>query len=153
MVDSSTFPRKVTSESIRTTDAELLLQELQIFIMPCFSIKTPFSRIIEGTQAKNLVATLLSVDFFKRFHTIHIVKMEQILFAYGIPNETVAARKMLYKNRKAMVRLPDGDTDYFDIVTWVLLGDKLAPYLLILCLYYVLRTSIGLLKKKIVLYW
>ena len=30
---------------------------------------------------------------------------------------------MLYKNMKAIVRSPDGDTDFFDIVTGVLQGD------------------------------
>ena len=33
-----------------------------------------------------------------------------------------------YKNTKAMVRLPDGDTDFFDIAL-VLQGDRLAPFL------------------------
>ena len=34
----------------------------------------------------------------------------------------------LYKNMKATVRSPDGNTDFFDIVTRVFLGDTLAPY-------------------------
>ena len=37
---------------------------------------------------------------------------------------------------------PDGDTEYFDIVAGVLRGDTLAPYHFIICLDYVLRTSI-----------
>ena len=45
---------------------------------------------------------------------------------------------MLYKNTKEMVGLTDGDTDYFNIVNGVLQGDTLAPYLFLLCLYYVL---------------
>ena len=40
------------------------------------------------------------------------------------------------------VRSPDGDTDYFDIVAGVLQEDTIALYLLIICLDYVLRTSI-----------
>ena len=55
---------------------------------------------------------------------------------------------MLYKNTKAKVRSLDGDTDYFDIVTGVLQGDTLAPYLLIICQDYVLKKSIDLMKKK-----
>ena len=64
--------------------------------------------------------------------------MEQILLAYSLPKETVAAIMMLYRNTKVKVRSPDGDTDYFDIVA----GDTLAPYLFIIYLDYVLRTSI-----------
>ena len=53
---------------------------------------------------------------------------------------------MLYKNTKVKVLSPDGDTDYFDTVADVLQGDTLAPYLFIICLDYVLRTSIDKMK-------
>ena len=94
-----------------------------------------------GVRAKNLQATLIFVDFTKAFDSIHRGKMEQILLAYGIPKETVAAITILYRNTKVKVRSPDGDTEYFDIVARVLQGDTLAPYLFIICLDYVLRTS------------
>ena len=95
-------------------------------------------RILEGVRAKNLQATLLFVDFTKAFDSIHRGKMEQILLAYGLPKETVAAIMILYRNTKVKVRSPDGDTEYFDIVAGVLQGDTL--YLFIICLDYVLRT-------------
>ena len=63
--------------------------------------------------------------------------MEQILLAYGIPKETVAAITILYRNTKVKVWSPDGDTEYFDIVAGVLQGDTLAPYLFIICLDYI----------------
>ena len=74
--------------------------------------------------------------------------MEQILLAYGLPKETVAAIMILYRNTKVKVRLPDGDTEYFDIVAGVLQGDTLAPYLFIICLDYVLRTSIDKIREN-----
>ena len=49
---------------------------------------------------------------------------------------------MPFKNSKAIVRLLDSDTDFFDIVAEVLQEDTLAPYLLIIWLEYVLQTSI-----------
>ena len=55
---------------------------------------------------------------------------------------------MLYKNTKVKVRSSDGNTDNFDIVAGVLQEDTLAPYLLIICLDYVLRTSIDLMKEN-----
>ena len=55
---------------------------------------------------------------------------------------------MLYKNTKVKVRSPVGDTDYFDIEAGVLQGDTLAPYLFIISLDYVLRTSIDLMKEN-----
>ena len=91
------------------------------------------SRIITFTST-NLQATLLFVDFTKAFESIHRGKMEQILQAYGLPKENVAAITILYRNTKVKVRSPDGDTEYFDIVAWVLQGDTLAPYLFIIYL-------------------
>ena len=105
-------------------------------------------RILESVRAKNLQATILFVDFTKAFDSIHRGKMAQILLAYGLPKETVAAIMMLYRNTKVKVRSPDGDTDYFDIVAGVLQGDTLAPYHFIICLDYVLRTSINKIKEN-----
>ena len=55
---------------------------------------------------------------------------------------------ILYRNTKVKVRSPDGDTEYFDIVAGVLQGDTLAPYLFIICLDYVLRTSIDKIREN-----
>ena len=74
--------------------------------------------------------------------------MEQILLAYGLPKETIAAITILYRNTKVKIRSPDGDTEYFDIVAGVLQGDTLAPYFFIICLDYVLRTSIDKIREN-----
>ena len=55
---------------------------------------------------------------------------------------------MLYKNMKVKVCSPDTDTDYFNIVAGVLQRDTLAPYLFIICLDYVLWTSIDKMKDN-----
>ena len=55
---------------------------------------------------------------------------------------------ILHRNTKVKVRSPDGDTEYFDIVAGVLQGDTLAPYLFIICLDYVLRTSIDKIREN-----
>ena len=74
--------------------------------------------------------------------------MEKILFAYDLPKETVAVIMILYKNTKVKVRSPDRNTDYFDIVAGVLQGDTLALNLFIICIDYVLRSSIDLMKEN-----
>ena len=74
--------------------------------------------------------------------------MEQILLAYGRPKETVAAITILLRNTKVKVRSTDGDTEYFDIVAGVLQGDTLAPYIFIICLDYVFRTSIDKIREN-----
>ena len=102
-------------------------------------------RILEGVWAKNLQATILFVNFTKAFDSI---QMEEMLLAYGVLKETIATITILYRNTKVKVRSPDGDTEYFDIVAGALQGDTLAPYLFIICLDYVLRTSIDKIKEN-----
>ena len=92
------------------------------------------SRILEGVPAKNTGAKISFVDFAKAFGYIHRRKIEQILLAYDLPKETIAAIMMIYKNTVVKVRFPDGDTDYFNIVACVLQGDTLSPYLFIIYL-------------------
>ena len=52
------------------------------------------------------------------------------------------------KNSRALVRSPDGDTELFSILAGVLQGDTLAPFLFIVCLDYILRTSIDSIKEN-----
>ena len=74
--------------------------------------------------------------------------MEQILLAYDLPKETIAAIMIFYRNSKVKVGSPDGDTEYFDIVAGVMQGNMLAPYLFIICLDYVLRIRLRADKEK-----
>ena len=55
---------------------------------------------------------------------------------------------MLYRNTKVKIRSSDGDTDYFNIAAGVLQGDTVAPNLFIICLDYVLRTFIDIMKDN-----
>ena len=73
--------------------------------------------------------------------------MEQILLAYGLL-KTITAIIMLYNNTKIRVCSLDGDRDFFDIVAGVLQGNTLVPYLFIICLDYVFRMSIDLIKEN-----
>ena len=94
------------------------------------------------------IQQILFVDFANVFNSIHRRNMEKILLAFGLPKETVAAIKILHKNTKVKVCSPDGDRDYFNIVASMLQGDTLAPYFFIICLDYVLRTSIDKMKEN-----
>ena len=47
-----------------------------------------------------------------------------------------------------MVCSPDRDIDFFDIVTGVLQGDTLALNLFIICLDYILQTTVYLIKEN-----
>ena len=70
-------------------------------------------------------------------------------FLVNISNKRPSGLMFTTQNTKVKVRSPDGDTGYFDVVTGMLQGDTLGPYLFIICLDYVLRTSIDLMKEKL----
>ena len=73
------------------------------------------------------------VDFSKSFDFIYRRKVEQILFAYSLPKETLTTIMTLYKNTKAMVHSPNGKSNYFNIVAGVFQRDSLAPYQFMIC--------------------
>ena len=97
-------------------------------------------------------AVLTFIDFRKAFDSIDRGRMLQILKAYGIPPDVVAAIRVMYENTSALVIIPEGKTEQFAIDTGVLQGDPLAPFLFIICLDYALRSAItdsdGLTLKR-----
>ena len=70
--------------------------------------------------------------------------MEQILLVY----ETFTAIMMFFKDTRAMVRSPDGDPGFFDIVTGILQENTLVQFLFLICQDYVLQTSIDANERK-----
>ena len=71
------------------------------------------------STCKESRVTLLFVDCSKASDSIQQIQLV---------NETVTVIMMLYKNMKAIARLPEGGSDFFDIVLGVLPRDTLAPY-------------------------
>ena len=142
-------PCVVVHKSTFLMSSSLLLQQCSAYLVRLTWIvfviggRWPYSWCLVGCCRQELFKIAR-----RSFDSIRRGKMEQILLAYGIPKETVAAITILYRNTKVKVRSPDGDTEYFDIVAGVLQGDTLAPYLFIICLDYVLRTSIDKIREN-----
>ena len=65
----------------------------------------------------------------------------EVLRAYGVPVEIVDAVNMVYSNTAAQVLSPDGDTEFFEILSGVLQGDTPALYLFIIALDYATRQA------------
>ena len=76
-------------------------------------------------------------------------KMKLNLLAYHLSKETITTIIMLYKNAKAMVRSPDGDINFFNIVAGVLLRDTLSAHTFIFYLEYIQWESIDLIKETV----
>ena len=105
-------------------------------------------RILEGVRPKSYKRQYYLSTLPKPLIPFTEGRWKKILLAYGQPKETVAAIMILYRNTKGKVRSPDRDTEYFGIVVGVLQGDTLVPYLFIICLDNVLRTSIDKIKEN-----
>ena len=100
-------------------------------------------RLIEEVKERNLKATLVFIDFKKTFDSVHRRKMLEILRGYGIPEQLVRAIGLLYKDTRAKVLSPGGETKYFELVAGVLQGDILAPCIFIIVLDYTMRQATG----------
>ena len=99
-------------------------------------------RIIEEVKKNHLPAVMVFIDFCKAFDSINHQAMFAILKAYGIPERIMNAIMEIYRNIKAKVKSPDGDTDYFEILAGVMQGDTLAPFLFVIVLDYAMRQAI-----------
>ena len=106
-------------------------------------------RMIEGIKEFNLKAVITFIDFKKAFDMVHRGMMLKILEAYGIPISLVNAISGGYKNTRARVLTPDGQTEEFQIHSGVLQGDTLAPYIFVIMLDYALRQAINGREEEI----
>ena len=109
-------------------------------------------RIIEEITFCNKTAALIFVDFSKAFDSVNREKMFEILGLYGIPNETIDAIKVLYTNTRSSIVTPDGETESFDILSGILQGDTLAPFLFIIVIDYIMRISVDTMKENGLMY-
>ena len=100
-------------------------------------------RIVEEMRNFNKEALILFIDFRKAFDSIDRITMFEILKAYGIPEPVVNGIRVMYENNKATVLTDEGESDLFEILTGILQGDPLAPYLFIIVLDFALRKSIS----------
>ena len=75
------------------------------------------------------------------FDSVSRERLCDILAAYGVPLEIIKAIRAAYTNTTAQVITEDGNTEFFSIEARVLQGDTLAPYLFIIVIDYVMRTS------------
>ena len=97
------------------------------------------------TRKKDVVITF--VDFSKAFDSVDRTALGQIIRLYGVPEELAGPIMALYRDTTATVRTTDGPTELFPTTTGILQGDTLAPYLFVVVMDYVLRTSLLCLQN------
>ena len=98
-------------------------------------------RIIEGAEAYQLPLVIAYVDFKKAFDSINRTMMFAILRHYGVPHEIVMAIKCLYDQSMSCVRMKGKLSEFFEVLTGVMQGDVLAPFLFIIVMDYVIQKS------------
>ena len=72
-----------------------------------------------------------------------------ILKSYGIPEELVIAISIMYEDKSAKVITPDGETGKFSILSGVLQGDILSPYLFVIVIDYIMRKYLTEREEKL----
>ena len=105
-------------------------------------------RLIEEPNLSKLDLALVFVDFSKAFDSVDRSKMFEILKLYGIPDQIIAAIKMMYTDTSSTVLSTDEETPSFPILAGILQGDTLAPFLFIMVVDYVLRISVDSISEK-----
>ena len=81
------------------------------------------------------------IDFKKAFDSVHRDSLWKILKIYGIPGSFISIFKDLYDGSSCCVKVDEGYTEFFDIVTGVRQGCVLSPLLFTLTIDYVMRIS------------
>ena len=92
------------------------------------------------TRKRSIVAVF--VDFSKAFDCVDRKALENILAFYNVHTSFIKAIMSLYTCTTACVRTTSGCTDEFDTTSGVLQGDTLAPYLFVIVMDYIMRTSL-----------
>ena len=120
---------------------KIILNRILAFIDPLLSPnqsgfrKEQFRRKIEGIKEKNLPAMITVIGFCNVSNIIDRPKMFNIhtylLKAYRISEFAIKAIAIMCNNTTATIVSPDGNTDHFEIISGVLQGDTLAPFLLL----------------------
>ena len=122
------------------------LGKIRISEKSIYNFTDSLRRII-GVRAKNLEVTLLFIKFFKAFDSIYRGKLKQIIPILVSPKK-LKAIIIFNKNMKAMVGSTDGDIDFFGIGAGCMQGGALVPYMLMICLDYILLMSVDLIKEN-----
>ena len=97
---------------------------------------------IDACRSRKRSMVVTFVDFSKAFDCVDRKALQDILAFYGTPVSFINAIMSLYTDTAACVRTSTGCTDEFDTTSGVLQGDTLAPYLFVIVMDYIMRTSL-----------
>jgi len=86
-----------------------------------------FRNVIEQSHKWHKAVYVNSVDFKKAFDSIHRDTMWKILQLYGIPQKYINIFQALYCHTRCCIKINNGVTDMFDILTGVRKGCILSP--------------------------
>src|SRR5205085_5495342 len=99
-------------------------------------------RIMEEAIRKDINLIAIFVDFKKAFDSIDRSCIGKILHAYNVPQQLIKPICAMYQSTTTSVQTSDGPTESFETTSGVLQGDSLSPFLFIIVMDWIIRTSI-----------
>ncbi|PVD20130.1 hypothetical protein C0Q70_20624 [Pomacea canaliculata] len=98
-------------------------------------------QILEQSNEWNTPLYINFIDLEKAFDSIHRESLWKILRHYGVPAKLVQVIAMLYSDFKSQVVCDTELTDPFNVSTGVKQGCILSPFLFILAMDWIMKTS------------
>lgn len=126
---------KLVAERIKITLPYLINQDQTGFLKGRYighNIVTIFD-IVHHTEAQDIPAILISIDFEKAFDKLEWSFISKCLDHFGFPYNIKKWFQILYTNIKNSVKNNGWHSDYFNLGRGVRQGCPLSPYLFILC--------------------
>ena len=106
-------------------------------------------QILEQSNEWNAPLYANFVDMEKAFDSIHRESLWKILRHYGVPQKIVNVIKMLYSNFSSRVINNNTLSDAFKVNTGVKQGCNLSPFLFVLGMDWIMRTTIGTERRGV----
>ena len=127
--------RKAVDETLRQEQAGF--RKGKSCVDQIFTIR----QILEQSKEWNSTVYATYVDFEKAFDSLHRDSLWKIMRHYGIPQKLVKATQLLYTNFKSAVICENQLTEAFEIQTGVKQGCILSPFLFIMAIDWLMKTT------------
>lgn len=103
--------------------------------------KYTIQRILQGALDKQLLIYITFIDFRKAFYSVDKKTVFDIPSHHGIPMKMIKEIQTIYNNSRNAFLMDGQLTEEFNVATGILQYDKLAPFLFIIVIDYIMNNA------------